>query len=93
MSRDGGDCSLLAPKIPLFSTGLGGLLPRKSSSSNELNRGAGGIGEAIPLTVGYTDFGRNPGVSTSVGIPDGEAVGDRGDGPSADIERKNPGLP
>lgn len=51
------------------------------------------MGEAIPLTVGYTDFGRNPGVSTSVLIADGEAVGDRGDGSSADIDRKNPGLP
>lgn len=52
----------------------------------------GGIGDAIPLTVGYTDFGRNPGVSTSVFIPDGGAVGDSGDGPSADIDRNILGL-
>jgi hypothetical protein len=91
LSSGGGDWSLLAPKIP--EPLVGGLRPRNSSSSRRGGSGTGGSNGCDPLTVGYTETGRNPGVSTSVFRPEPGLVGDSGVVASADTERKYPGLP
>jgi hypothetical protein len=102
-SKEGGDCSLLAPKYP-GPVELGGLLPLNSCSSKDSNRevGRGGANGCVsgcePLTVGYTDTGRKPGVSTSVFMPAPGLwlVGDDGvpgAAASAEVERKYKGLP
>lgn len=87
----------------MTSAALGGLLPRKSSSPIELSGRGDGIGGAAtsskgPPSEGCTDTGRNPGVSTSVFSPDPVSpdpglTGVKGVVPSADTERKYPGLP
>jgi hypothetical protein len=102
-SKEGGDCSLLAPKYP-GPVELGGLLPLNSCSSKDSNRetgrgGANGCADGCALlTVGYTETGRKPGVSTSVLIPEPGLwfVGDEGlpsVAASAEIDRKYEGLP
>lgn len=89
-SNEGGDCSLLAPKKPSLPDGL---RPRNSSSSRRGNAGTGGSEDRESLTVGYTEIGRNPGVSTSLFNPEPGLAGDSGVvGSVADAERKYPGL-